>query len=139
MKTKTNKENTLMTNTLSFNTLFDDLVYTPSKLRFDDFSSYSYKGGLYESKINDDGLLEITINATGHDKKDIILDVTDTNIKVKSSKPEHSSTFIKDLDLSFKVGEEYDGTTTNAEFSNGLLTLLVDKKEERKSKRIKLS
>lgn len=139
MKTKNKQGEKPMTNTLSFNTLFDDLVYTPSKLRFDDFTSYSYKGGLYESKINDDGLLEITINATGHDKKDIVLDVTDTNIKVKSSKPENTSVFVKDLDLSFKVGEEYDGTTTTATFNNGLLTLLVDKKEERKSKRIKLS
>ena len=128
-----------MTNTLSFNTLFDDLLYTPSRLKFDDTYNYTYKGGLYESKVNEDGLLEITINAIGHDKKDIILDVTDTHIKVKSTKPENSSLFVKDLDLSFKVNEEFDGTTTKAEFNNGLLTLLVDKKEERKAKRIKLS
>ena len=128
-----------MTNTLSFNTLFDDLLYTPSRLKFDDTYNYTHKSGLYESKVNDDGLLEITINAIGHDKKDIILDVTDSHIKVKSTKPENSSLFVKDLDLSFKVNEEFDGTTTKADFNNGLLTLSVDKKEERKAKRIKLS
>jgi len=97
-----------MTNTLSFNTLFDDLLYTPSRLKFDDAYNYTHKSGLYESKVNEDGLLEITINAIGHDKKDIILDVTDTHIKVKSAKPENSSLFVKDLDLSFKVNEEFD-------------------------------
>jgi HSP20 family molecular chaperone IbpA len=140
MKTKNKQGEKPMTNTLSFNTLFDDILYKPSRLKFEDtYNNYTHRNGLYESKVNDDGLLEITINATGHDKKDITIDVTDTHIKVTSIKPENSSLFVRGLDLSLKVGEEYDGTTTTAEFNNGLLTLSVDTKEERKSKRIKLS
>ena len=128
-----------MTNTLSIDTLLDDIFYTPSRLRFDNLNKNYYKSSLYESKVNDEGLLEINVSAVGHDKKDITLDVTDTHIQVKSTKPEGSSIFVNDLDLSFKLGEEFDGTTTKASFNNGLLTLTVDKKEERKAKRIKLS
>jgi HSP20 family molecular chaperone IbpA len=128
-----------MTNITSFDALLDDILYTPSRLRFDNLNKYYYKNAVYESRINKDGLLEINVNAVGHDKSNINLDVTDTHIHVSSIKPEGSSAFVNDLDFSFKLGEEYDGTTTKAAFNNGLLTLTVDKKEERKAKRIKLS
>lgn len=128
-----------MANSLTtWNSLLDDFFYQPSNLRFN-YDYYSKVSGLYEAKVTDEGVLQISINALGHDKKNIILDVTETHIKVKSEKPENSSTFVQDLNLSYKVGEEFDGTTTKATFDNGLLILTVDKKEERKAKRIKLS
>lgn len=129
-----------MANSLTtWNSLLDDFFYQPSNLRFNFDTYYSKVPGLYEAKVTDEGVLQISINALGHDKKNIVLDVTETHIKVKSEKPENASTFVRDLNLSYKVGEEFDGTTTKATFDNGLLILTVDKKEERKAKRIKLS
>jgi RecJ-like exonuclease len=34
--------------------------------------------------------------------------------------------------------QDYDGTTATASIENGLLTILLDKKEERKSKKVKI-
>ena len=45
----------------------------------------------------------------------------------------------KDIDLVLTVGTDYDGTKTTAKFDNGLLTLLIDKKINKKAKSLKIS
>jgi HSP20 family molecular chaperone IbpA len=45
---------------------------------------------------------------------------------------------VGNVNLKFKVGKDYDGTTAEASIENGLLTILLDKKEERKSKKVKI-
>jgi HSP20 family molecular chaperone IbpA len=64
------------------------------------------------------------------------LEVTEDRIVIKAKKGEESSQLVKDIDLSFSVGKDYDGTKTEAKFINGLLILTIDKKEEKKSKSI---
>ena len=82
---------------------------------------------------------QVTINTTGHNPKDIKVDVTDTEIKITSKKGENTSRFVSDIDLTLTVGKDYDGTKTEAKFENGLLTLLIDKKEDKKTKSLKIS
>ena len=82
---------------------------------------------------------KVTINTTGHNPKDIKVDVTETEIKIVSKKDEKSSRFVSDIDLTLTVGTDYDGTKTEAKFENGLLTLLIDKKADKKSKSLKIS
>jgi len=41
--------------------------------------------------------------------------------------------------LTLTVGTDYDGTKTTASFDNGLLTLLIDKKVNKKAKSLKIS
>ena len=72
----------------------------------------------------------------GHNPKDIKVDVTDTEIKITSKKGENTSRFVSDIDLTLTVGKDYDGTKT-AKFENGLLTLLIDKKEDKKQNHLK--
>jgi len=86
-----------------------------------------------------DGKQQVTIPVTGHNPKDITVDVTETEISIKSSKGEATSRFVRDIDLTLTVGDDYDGTKTEAKFENGLLTLLIDKKKERKAKSLKIS
>lgn len=113
-----------------FNGLSRDEFFTSNKV-------YNYTG--FEAETLDNGKQKVTINTLGHNPKDIQVDVTEEVIKIKSTKPADSSRFVKDINLELSVGTDYDGTKTEANFEFGLLTLLIDKKNERKSKTIKIS
>ena len=117
------------------NRLFDDIFTdsffnTPTKTK-----SYS----AFESEVLEDGKQKVTVNTIGHNPKDISVDVTEEEIKIKSKKGEDTSRFVKDIDLTLTVGTDYDGTKTTASFDNGLLTLLVDKKVNKKAKTLKIT
>lgn len=93
----------------------------------------------YDVKKLEDGKQQLTLNVLGHNPKNIKLEVTEDQINIKSQKEEGSSPLVENIDLSFTLGKDYDGTKTEAKFSNGLLILTIDKKEERKSKTVKIS
>ena len=92
----------------------------------------------YHIKQLEDGKQELTLSVLGHNPKDIKLEVTEDRITIKAKKAEDTSDLVKDIDLAFTVGKDYDGTKTEAKFNNGLLILTIDKKEERKAKSISI-
>ena len=93
----------------------------------------------FEAETLEDGKQKVTVNTIGHNPKDITVDVTEEEITIKSKKGEDTSSFVKDIDLVLTVGTDYDGTKTTAKFDNGLLTLLIDKKINKKAKSLKIS
>ena len=93
----------------------------------------------FEAEVLEDGKQKVTVNTIGHNPKDITVDVTDEEITIKSTKGENTSSFVKEIDLVLTVGTDYDGTKTTAKFDNGLLTLLIDKKINKKAKSLKIS
>ena len=93
----------------------------------------------FDAQVLDDGKQQVTINTIGHNPKDITVDVTEEEITIKSKKGEDTSRFVQDIDLVLTVGTDYDGTKTTAKFDNGLLTLLIDKKVNKKAKSLKIS
>ena len=93
----------------------------------------------FEAETLEDGKHKVTVNTIGHNPKDITVDVTEEEITIKSKKVEDTSSFVKDIDLILTVGSDYDGTKTTAKFDNGLLTLLIDKKVNKKAKTLKIS
>ena len=93
----------------------------------------------FEATVLEYGIQKVTINTIGHNPKDITVDVTDEEIAIKSKKGEDTSHFVKDIDLILTVGSDYDGTKTTAKFDNGLLTLLIDKKINKKAKSLKIT
>ena len=101
--------------------------------------SWSNVNGNFDVTTLENGKQEVIVNTTGHNPKDIKVDVTDTEIKIVSKKDEKTSRFVSDINLTLTVGKDYDGTKTEAKFENGLLTLLIDKKEDKKSKSLKIS
>ena len=121
----------------TFNDLIDDVFNEPIFRR--SRKSYTNAYGNFDATVLENGKQQVTINTTGHNPKDIKVDVTDTEIKITSKKGENSSRFVSDIDLSLTVGKDYDGTKTEAKFENGLLTLLIDKKEDKKTKSLKIS
>ena len=93
----------------------------------------------FDVEVLENGKQQVTINTIGHNPKNITVDVTEEQITVKAKKGEDTSRFVKEIDLTFTVGTDYDGTKSEAKFENGLLTLLIDKKNERKAKSLKIS
>ena len=92
----------------------------------------------YDVKQLEDGKQQLTLSVLGHDVKNIKLEVTEDKVTIKAKKEEGSSPLVEDIDATFSVGKDYDGTKTEAKFSNGLLVLTIDKKEERKSKSVSI-
>ena len=93
----------------------------------------------YTTKELEDGKIELSVNVLGHDPKKINLEATEDRITIKSTKPEDASALIKDIDFSFKLGNDYDGTKSEAKFNYGVLSIIIDKKDERKAKKLAIN
>ena len=121
--------------TANLNHLIDRLFETELPATY---SSTKYTSMItdYDVKQLEDGKQQLTLSVLGHDVKNIKLDVTEDKVTIKAKKEEGASPLVEDIDATFSVGKDYDGTKTEAKFSNGLLILTIDKKEERKSKSI---
>ena len=92
----------------------------------------------YDVQPLDDGKQQLTVNVLGHNPKNIKLQVTDDTIDIESTKEEGTSPLVRDINTTFLIGKDYDGTKTEAKFENGLLIITIDKKDERKSKLVKI-
>lgn len=95
--------------------------------------------GNFDVEVLEDGKQQVTINTIGHNPKDISVDVTEEEVLIKATKGEDTSRFVRDINLTLSVGKDYDGTKSTAKFENGLLTLLIDKKVNKKAKSLKIS
>lgn len=92
----------------------------------------------YHTELTEDGKIKLVVNVVGHNPKDVEVEANNGELNIKAQKPEGSSSFVKNINLSFTIGREYDETSAEASIENGLLTLTLDKKEEMKSKKIKI-
>lgn len=101
--------------------------------------TYTATSNSFDVELLEDGRQKVTINTLGHNPKDITVDVTEEKVIITAKKEDKTSRFVKDIDLTLTVGTDYDGTKSEAKFENGLLTLLIDKKNERKSRTLKIS
>lgn len=129
------KKRKLMYTINTFNDMLDDIFLNRKPLS----KSYTNAYSNFDVELQKDGKQKVTIPVTGHNPKEITVDVTDSEITIKSEKQEGTSRYVRDIDLTLTVGEDYDGTKTDAKFENGLLTLLIDKRTDKKSKSIKIS
>ena len=130
----------------TFDKLFDSVWNEPliRDVVLNDRSFFRYERrkpsfGSFDVETLEDGKQKVTVNTIGHNPKNISVDVTEEEITIKSKKEEGTSRFVKDIDLTLTVGKDYDGTKTEAKFDNGLLTLLIDKKVNKKAKTLKIS
>ena len=120
----------LLFNTYS-NSIFDDIIN-------DTFRPVTKTHNQFDVEVLENGKQKVTINTTGHNPKDMTVNVTEENVHIKSES-KSTSKFVEDIDLTLTVGKNYDGTKSSASFENGLLTLLIDKKESKKGKTLKIS
>jgi len=128
-----------------FNLKKKNMIYTIENL-FNDLSPLGksnwdnpieYNEGNYSIATLEDGRQELIVNVVGHTPKDVDVDVNEGNITIKAEAKKVNAV-VRNINLRFKVGKDFDGTTSEASIENGVLTIVMDKKEERKSKKIKV-
>jgi HSP20 family molecular chaperone IbpA len=128
-----------------FNLKKKNMIYTIENL-FNDLSPLGksnwdnpieYNQGNYSIATLEDGRQELIVNVVGHNPKDVDVDVTEGNITIKAETKKVNAV-VSNINLRFKVGKDFDGATSEASIENGVLTIVMDKKEERKSKKIKV-
>jgi len=128
-----------------FNLKKKNMIYTIENL-FNDLSPLGksnwdnpieYNQGNYSIATLEDGRQELIVNVVGHNPKDVDVDVNEGNITIKAEAKKVNAV-VRNINLRFKVGKDFDGTTSEASIENGVLTIVMDKKEERKSKKIKV-
>ena len=76
----------------TFNDLIDAVFNEPIFRR--SRKSYTNAYGNFDATVLENGKQQVTINTTGHNPKDIKVDVTDTEIKITSKKGENTSRFV---------------------------------------------
>ena len=123
----------MYTTLTTFDKLFNELTREPF------YTKTQRVFGSFDVEVLEDGKQKLTINTAGHNPKNISIDVTEEEITIKAKKEEGTSRFVKNIDLTLTVGSDYDGTKAEAKFENGLLTLLIDKKVNKKAKTLKIS
>ena len=117
----------------TFNNLFNEILNEPPVV----FRDVYHNQGNYSLNTTQDGRKELMVNVAGHNPKDVDVNVTENEIHIQA-KAKKVNSVIGDVNLKFTVGKHYDGTTAQASIENGVLTILLDKKDETKGKKIKI-
>ena len=117
----------------TFNTLFDEILNDKPTL----FRDVYHNRGNYSINTTEDGRQELMVNVVGHNPKDVDVNVSENEIHIQA-KAEKVNSIIGDVNLKFTVGKHYDGTTAQASIENGVLTILLDKKDEKKGTKLKI-
>lgn len=114
--------------------LFDEPFVTPKK-------DVSFLARHIVSKVENDKL-EIAVNVTGHDPKKVNVELTEDRIYIKAESDKEnksiSTTFVSDINETLKLGKDFDGLSTKATIKDGVLHLVVDKKEQSKPKKLEI-
>ena len=119
--------------TYAFNNLFNEILNEAPVV----FRDVYHNQGHYSINTTEDGRKELMINVAGHNPKDVDVNVTENEIHIQA-KAEKVNSVIGDVNLKFTVGKHYDGTTAQASIENGVLTILLDKKDEKKGTKLKI-
>lgn len=93
------------------------------------------------SKVQD-GKLEIAVSILGHDPKKVNVELTEDRIFIKSEADKENksvtSSLISDVDEILKLAKDYNGLSAKATIDNGILHIVVDKKDEAKPKKLSI-
>lgn len=113
---------------------FDEPLVTPKK-------DVTFLASHVVSKVENDKL-EIAVNVTGHDPKKVNVELTEDKIYIKAEADKENksivNSFVSDINDSLKLGKDYDGLTAKATIKDGVLHIVVDKKEQAKPKKLEI-
>ena len=119
--------------TYAFNNLFNEILNETPVV----FRDVYHNQGNYSLNTTQDGKKELMVNVAGHNPNDVDVNVTENEIHIQA-KAEKVNSVIGDVNLKFTVGKHYDGNTAQASIENGVLTILLDKKDEKKGTKLKI-
>lgn len=124
-----------------FDKFIDKLLVADSRPLWETYSR-TYVPSKFAVDVKDDKA-QIALSVLGHDPKSIEINCYEDKIEIKAKKEkkENESPFdqlIANIDEKITLGKDLDGRTTKAEIKNGILTLIVERKEESKPKKLTL-
>ena len=119
--------------TYTFNNLFNEILNEAPVV----FRDVYHNQGHYWINTTEDGKKELMVNVAGHNPKDVEVSVTENEIHIQA-KAEKVNSVIGDVNLKLTVGKHYDGTTSQASIENGILTILLEKKDEKRGKKLNI-
>jgi len=86
--------------------------------------------------------LELALSVIGHDPKNVEVNLTEDQINIKATKDRENvavaNQFVSDIDETLNLSKEYDGLSAKAEIKNGVITIIVEKKEAQKPKKLSI-
>lgn len=101
----------------------------------------NYLSNRVVSKVQD-GKLEIAVSVIGHDPKKVNVELTEDRIFIKSETDKENksvtASLIGDIDEILKLSKDYNGLSAKATINNGILHIVVDKKDEAKPKKLSI-
>jgi len=100
--------------------------------------SKTYVPSKFAVEVKDDKAF-IALSVLGHDPKNIEINCYEDKIEVKAKKGEEKTPFtelVANIDERITLGKDLDGRSAKAEIKNGILTFIVERKEESKPKKL---
>lgn len=95
----------------------------------------------YASELKED-TLELVFSIVGHNPKEVEVQLTADTIFIKAVKNKEdksiTSQLTTDINDSIKITNEFDALSAKAEIKNGLLHIVLQKKEDQKPKTINI-
>jgi HSP20 family molecular chaperone IbpA len=117
-----------MRNSFLTDRLFDkfwDTTLTPS---FND----------YDINTSEDGTITLMLKLPGHNNDTVDVELLENQIRVKAIAPDNFKSVVDDIDVKFSVGQGYDGTTASGSIKDGILVIILEKNENKQTKKLKL-
>jgi len=89
-----------------------------------------------------DDKLELALSVIGHDPKNVEVNLTEDKINIRATKDRENkdvaNQFVFDIDETLNLSKEYDGLTAKAEIKNGVITIVIEKREAQKPKKLSI-
>ena len=122
----------------NFDKVFDSLFETNSPIWKNNSTTFvpsKFAVDVIDDKAN------IALAVLGHDPKNIEINCYEDKIEVKAKKSEEKTAFnqlVGNIDETITLGKDLDGRNAKAEIKNGILSIIVERKEESKPKKLTL-
>ena len=119
---------------------FVDKLMVADKTPLWETYSHTYVPSKFAVEVKDDKAF-IALSVLGHDPKNIEINCYEDKIEVKAKKGEEKTPFtelVANIDERITLGKDLDGRSAKAEIKNGILTFIVERKEESKPKKLTL-
>ncbi len=116
-----------------------DRVFSSNAPLWETYST-TYVPQKFAVEVKDDKAF-IALSVLGHDPKNIEINCYEDKIEVKAKKGEDKTPFtelVANIDERITLGKDLDGRSAKAEVKNGILTFVVERKEESKPKKLSL-
>lgn len=122
-----------------FDRLLDKLLIADKTPLWETYST-TYVPSKFAVEVKDDKAF-IALSVLGHNPESIEINCYEDKIEVKAKKGEDKTPFtelIANIDERITLGKDLDGRSAKAEIKNGILTFIIERKEESKPKKLSL-